>query len=345
MTISGGSEKALAFAWPAKQKNCIVSDLKVGDAVEDPLLNISKSDQQKALITRSASTAKFTNYLSAGATPDDPLSQLAADLDPLSASISRITKSTTLPDVASTPEEKEKATLPPGFVPWSVKRSEILEKFTTTERLAMNFDPVAGSGVDEKVARRLDQLDELEEMQTGVTSGRDMTQREYISKIEEMNSTLMSAWESEERVKALKIAIQCTKLLNDVSVIGFYPSKFVLITDILDTFGNLVYDRILTKSSFFPKGSPVPQRLPDDFTPEMVPESAKETCRNWFYKISSIREMLPRIYVEASILRCYSFLSANECTAALSRIIGKFSIHSLRMRIMRMRRNANICSV
>lgn len=37
---------------------------------------------------------------------------------------------------------------------------------------------------------------------------------------------------------------QCSKLLSDTSVIQFYPSKFVLITDILDTFGaqtSLVY--------------------------------------------------------------------------------------------------------
>lgn len=36
-----------------------------------------------------------------------------------------------------------------------------------------------------------------------------------------------------------KFALQCAKLLADVSVIQFYPSKFVLITDILDTFGEL----------------------------------------------------------------------------------------------------------
>ena len=30
---------------------------------------------------------------------------------------------------------------------------------------------------------------------------------------------------------------QCSKLLIDTKVIQFYPSKFVLITDILDNFG------------------------------------------------------------------------------------------------------------
>lgn len=57
----------------------------------------------------------------------------------------------------------------------------------------------------------------------------------------------------------------------------------------------------------FSQGSRNPT-LPENFGPEMVPESAKETCRNWFYKIASIRELVPRLYVEAAILKCYSFL-------------------------------------
>lgn len=56
------------------------------------------------------------------------------------------------------------------------------------------------------------------------------------------------AWDSEQRVKAFKIGIQCSKLLSDVNVMQFYPSKFVLITDILDTFGVLVFDRLKGKS-------------------------------------------------------------------------------------------------
>ncbi|XP_042371229.1 VPS35 endosomal protein-sorting factor-like, partial [Plectropomus leopardus] len=130
----------------------------------------------------------------------------------------------------------------------------------------------------------------------------NLSQQDYANRIEELNQSLKEAWASDQKVKALKIVIQCSKLLSDTSVIQFYPSKFVLITDILDTFGRLVYDRIWTMCSD-------PRPLPESFTVDDVNDTAKETCLNWFFKIASIRELLPRFYVEAAILKCNRFLN------------------------------------
>ena len=60
--------------------------------------------------------------------------------------------------------------------------------------------------------------------------------------------------------------------------------------------------------------------LPENFTADMVPESIKETCLNWFYKIASIRELLPRLYLEITILKSFSFLSQSEFNQTLLRL-------------------------
>lgn len=100
--------------------------------------------------------------------------------------------------------------------------------------------------VSDKVKHRLEQLDNFDD--DPVHQMLNLTQHEYVTKIEQLNYQLRNAWNSDQRVKALKIAIQSAKLLLDTSGMQFYPSKFVLITDILDTFGNLVYDRLKNKS-------------------------------------------------------------------------------------------------
>ncbi|XP_057310899.1 VPS35 endosomal protein-sorting factor-like [Hydractinia symbiolongicarpus] len=215
------------------------------------------------------------------------------------------------------------------FEPWSTKRSGILSKYTTSEKLSISTSFLSGSdreklvvkqqtSTTDKLKTRLEQLDDFEE--GSIQEMLNLSQTEYVNRIEELNSTLLSAWGLDQRVKALKIGIQCSKLLGDTAVLQFYPSKFVLITDILDNFGKLVFERIHGKSVTYTAGSNTPRPLPENFTPEEVPESAKETCRNWFYKVASIRELIPRLYVEMAILKCYSFLTTGEYSQALMRL-------------------------
>lgn len=132
----------------------------------------------------------------------------------------------------------------------------------------------------------------------------NLSQQDYANRIEELNQSLKEAWASDQKVKALKIVIQvtetprpdpwaetvkclplpqCSKLLSDTAVIQFYPSKFVLITDILDTFGGwsllhflLEFCSDVCSSSFRPSG--LRQNLVHVFWPEAPPR-----WRFWFF--------------------------------------------------------------
>ena len=294
--------------------------------------SIDKEDGADVLKTRSS--LKFGDPLSSSVTGGfDPLgasqsidssfiSSASLTSDPL---ISALTESTRKGDQGGVfqelPTEKE-------FEPWSAKRTNILGKYTTNERLSimtsflteedkekLEVKAKVAAGSD-RTKNRLEQLDDTEE--GSVREMLNLSQKEYVKKIDEMHRELVRAWNKEQRVKCLKIAIQCSKLLGDVSVIQFYPSKFVLITDILHSFGELVFDRIYKKCL---QDSGIKKEIsPDQFDFSMVTDSARETCRNWFYKIASIRELIPRYYTEVAILKCYSFLTKSEYSAALTRL-------------------------
>lgn len=139
------------------------------------------------------------------------------------------------------------------------------------------------------------------------------TQKKYIEDLESLNIECAKSWNSHDRVKALKIVIKCTKTLAKNEVPQFYPSLFVLVSEVLETFGGLVYDRIFQRSEIIDSFTrKVEHKLSSKFTAKDVTEDAKETCKNWFYKIASIRELVPRVLVEMSLLPCQKFLSDDK---------------------------------
>ncbi|XP_074775679.1 VPS35 endosomal protein-sorting factor-like isoform X6 [Athene noctua] len=317
-----------AFPWHARSRNyvsesevCKLESVPLDFGDYHPLKPITVTESKTKKMNRKGSTSSTSS--SSSSSMLDPLSSVLDGTDPLSLFAAAADPVTTTATMDSTRKKRDKDDSPAvgsDFEPWSSKRGEILARYTTTEKLSINLymgsekgkAATTGSAVSEKVRTRLEELDDLEEGSQKELL--NLTQQDYMNRIEELNQSLKDAWSSDQKVKALKIVIQCSKLLSDTTVIQFYPSKFVLITDILDTFGKLVYERIQSMC--------VDNRvsLPDNFSPECVNDTAKETCLNWFFKIASIRELIPRFYVEAAILKCNKFLSKTGISECLPRL-------------------------
>uniref|UniRef100_A0A8C2K4K5 VPS35 endosomal protein-sorting factor-like n=1 Tax=Cyprinus carpio TaxID=7962 RepID=A0A8C2K4K5_CYPCA len=235
----------------------------------------------------------------------DPLSSMLDGSDPLS--LFAAVNTMVLTELGRKRREKEEE-VGSDFEPWSSKRGEILSRFTTTEKLSINLfmgsdkskASSPSSAVSEKVRTRLEELDDLEE-----GSQRELlnlSQQDYVNRIEELNQSLKEAWGSDQKVKALKIVIQCSKLLSDT----YKASPFTFVS-------GLVYDRIWSMCAD-------PHPLPESFSADDVNDTAKETCLNWFFKIASIRELVPRLYVEAALLKCNRFLTKSGIQETLQRL-------------------------
>ena len=183
-------------------------------------------------------------------------------------------------------------------------------------------DPASAMGGSivayDRTKDRLAELEKLEAANREDGQGdTEMTQKEYVEHIDGLKAEIRRAWLHGDRVIALKRAIQCAKMLSDTRVPQFYPSMFILIAGILDSFSDLVFERIKEKHK---EVSPTGENLPDKFTEVDVELEAKETCRNWFFKIACIRELLPRVYIELALLQNYRFLAAEEFPSIVQRL-------------------------
>uniref|UniRef100_A0A673YDE1 VPS35 endosomal protein-sorting factor-like n=1 Tax=Salmo trutta TaxID=8032 RepID=A0A673YDE1_SALTR len=234
-----------------------------------PLKSITVTDSKSRRGARKGSTSSSSS--SSSSVAPDPLSSMLDGTDPLSmfAAASASESPLTLSQSRKRREKEDEVGV--DFEPWSSKRGEILARFTTTEKLSINLfmgsdkgkaPSLASSAVSEKVRTRLEELDDLEE-----GSQRELlnlSQQDYVNRIEELNQSLKEAWASDQKVKALKIVIQVRTA--------------ILITNLLQ------------RNMFTTLFQSMSLHVSDE-----VNDTAKETCLNWFFKIASIRELIPRL--------------------------------------------------
>lgn len=192
-------------------------------------------------------------------TVDDPLSAGASDplsaaSDPLTAASSDplrgvladpLAVSNTFSTLGSVQLQGVEAVASYGlrkshFQDWKERRALILKQYAVAGHLRVSSDLLnadgvataalgsnlddAGTASDKKVESQLDvrtrrRLEQLGESQDESRSTVRLTQQELITRVEVLESELRRAWEAEERVRALKIAIQVRHLEQYLAIL------------------------------------------------------------------------------------------------------------------------------
>lgn len=184
----------------------------------------------------------------------------------------------------------------------SAVKTHVLRTYTTTAPIS-SFIDLEGETLTEtsRAKMRAERLD--------AGSGSTNTQSELIAHVEGLNSDLNRHWQVGERVRSLRVTIQAVKMLNIPKFPVCYPSIFMLVSVVMDTFGDFVAKRLqdlaannsMLVAALLKKGQ--------DASADIIPPEAVEICTNWFLKISSIRELLPRICIELALLKTSNYVS------------------------------------
>jgi len=194
-----------------------------------------------------------------------------------------------------------------------VKQQESCTSFTTTKTKRTfldddfeNFEQVMNSITNKSIALlksiRIRSL--LTEYPTNSTLS--SANLNFIQNLNNLKSDLNEAWQNNSRVKALRTVCLVSKHLGDIERFDLYAYKFATSVQILDEFNELIYNRIEEKI-----------KESDDI------EMAKETCRNWHFKICSIQELISRLYLEISTLNTFSTFFIYETTDQLVKTIKR----------------------
>jgi len=180
---------------------------------------------------------------------------------------------------------------------WTKKNSELLSNTSLARETVavgplvdvqqplgtMSFDPLSCPLIESPVIPKQLKNDWESMTQKISQSSREKTQ--YMDRVDFLQASLKRNWDHNDRVAALKVAMSAASLLNEVSDLKNYPLLWIYVTDVLTTFGHLVFQRLASLES-----------------------GKEETCRNWFFKIACMKDLVTRLYLETALIRCYSFL-------------------------------------
>ncbi|KAA0177166.1 hypothetical protein FNF27_01496 [Cafeteria roenbergensis] len=327
--------KAASLAWVARRRNYAKERQLLAIPVTVPdkhPLDDEGLAYARSKLSRQSGAGRADGAASArDAGADDPLGAVAsADEDPLRAAAgSRAAAAAAAAGASSGPAGSHVVGADDGRAShsglnWPTTRQRILRKYVVDGSITLSrklFDDAAKMDAPadramslEEAKERLARLDEAAEPTT------ELTQRTYQQHIERLHASLESAWASEKRVLALKIAIKTSKLIaRPTSMPAFYPSAFAMCSGILDSFGRKVFERLrgIADADSRRMGTGA---LPADFTAADVGSATRETTRNWLYKTACIRELVPRLYMELALLECYRFLGGEDYAALLTRL-------------------------
>ncbi|XP_058751934.1 uncharacterized protein LOC131625036 isoform X1 [Vicia villosa] len=228
-------------------------------------------------------------------------------------------------DAKSTPPDPDNLSETSGDQPikeWTSFRRLLMQRFPVSKMVSLSSMPdvLMRSGKSHDKSSTSMHLEELDDPKKFADEGvKVITWQEYVSRLHELKDEITRSWLADNRVTSLRLSIKVAKLMVDTSVSEFYPTLFVLVTDIMDMLGDLVWKRIKQKAEFTEDGALL-CNLAENFEASDICADAKETCYNWFSKIGAVQDLLPRIYLELAILPCRRFL-LDQPTDSLQRLV------------------------
>ncbi|CAI2332471.1 unnamed protein product [Caenorhabditis sp. 36 PRJEB53466] len=193
----------------------------------------------------------------------------------------------------------------PDFQPWREKRAQIASIAKPKE---------FGMSQIDMLRARLKLLADEKNLRSLKKAG-DVSQKFLM-----LRENMISAWGREDRVEAFKIVTESAHLLQSIPPYSEeYPYYWLLAIDVVDTFGKLVFDRLLIKSNEA-RNKMGQTDLSANFTVEQVPKSVKDMAMNWFLKLSEIIDIPVRFYIECSMIICLKFFDESNLPINLERL-------------------------